>query len=448
MGRATTPATITNSSDAPSHGSKPLSVASISDRDVFAPKNHSMPYRNANGTQSPPSSLNPPPPASVPLVAPSDQTAAAQPPQPKQLALPFDRAAAARAPLPTRSTTTNCRLPPATAATLPTVENSDHPRSSSPTISSGSSSSSRSTHHSPPQRSCLGKFVDFDALIALHIHDEFVALVDGISSNLPRTKRLILGSYVTQLAVSLNLLDLSNTNMHIACHMEPLDIDWLHRMGIVTLNHGRATYTSPGPTVQSKKRKRRDTDESPRDTTSSTPATSDMPSSSRHFEDRLNRIESKLDRNPYSLPYTTGWISGPTCILYLADEASDRLEPKCPKFFQPIFRLLVVSIFGDDSVLQFGGGTLGHPWGNAPGAVANRVALEACVQARNEGAGYFRGVTPDIAVKFDDQALLIMFATAFPLCPGNGLASTLSMHITEQPTPFNISHNVFYAVES
>ena len=45
----------------------------------------------------------------------------------------------------------------------------------------------------------------------------------------------------------------------------------------------------------------------------------------------------------------------------------------------------LVSIFGDDSVLQFGGGTLGHPWGNAAGATANRVALEACVQARNEG---------------------------------------------------------------
>ncbi|KAL2923137.1 Ribulose bisphosphate carboxylase large chain, partial [Bienertia sinuspersici] len=28
---------------------------------------------------------------------------------------------------------------------------------------------------------------------------------------------------------------------------------------------------------------------------------------------------------------------------------------------------------------------LRNPWGNAPGAVANRVALEACVQARNEG---------------------------------------------------------------
>jgi ribulose-bisphosphate carboxylase large chain len=45
----------------------------------------------------------------------------------------------------------------------------------------------------------------------------------------------------------------------------------------------------------------------------------------------------------------------------------------------------LVSIFGDDAVFQFGGGTLGHPWGNAPGATANRVAVEACVQARNEG---------------------------------------------------------------
>jgi ribulose-bisphosphate carboxylase large chain len=45
----------------------------------------------------------------------------------------------------------------------------------------------------------------------------------------------------------------------------------------------------------------------------------------------------------------------------------------------------LVEIFGDDACLQFGGGTLGHPWGNAPGASANRVALEACTQARNEG---------------------------------------------------------------
>ncbi|HKJ88056.1 MAG TPA: form I ribulose bisphosphate carboxylase large subunit [Gammaproteobacteria bacterium] len=45
----------------------------------------------------------------------------------------------------------------------------------------------------------------------------------------------------------------------------------------------------------------------------------------------------------------------------------------------------LVTIFGDESVLQFGGGTLGHPWGNAAGAAANRVAVEACVEARNQG---------------------------------------------------------------
>jgi thioredoxin len=48
----------------------------------------------------------------------------------------------------------------------------------------------------------------------------------------------------------------------------------------------------------------------------------------------------------------------------------------------------LTEIFGDDSVLQFGGGTLGHPWGNAPGAVANRVALE--ITARHRGGGHKR----------------------------------------------------------
>jgi ribulose-bisphosphate carboxylase large chain len=40
---------------------------------------------------------------------------------------------------------------------------------------------------------------------------------------------------------------------------------------------------------------------------------------------------------------------------------------------------------GEDTVLQFGGGTIGHPMGIAAGATANRVALEAMVLARNEG---------------------------------------------------------------
>ena len=40
---------------------------------------------------------------------------------------------------------------------------------------------------------------------------------------------------------------------------------------------------------------------------------------------------------------------------------------------------------GEDVVLQVGGGTIGHPLGIAAGATANRVAVEAMIQARNEG---------------------------------------------------------------
>jgi ribulose-bisphosphate carboxylase large chain len=45
----------------------------------------------------------------------------------------------------------------------------------------------------------------------------------------------------------------------------------------------------------------------------------------------------------------------------------------------------LIELFGDDVILQFGGGTIGHPQGIQAGAVANRVALEAMVKARNEG---------------------------------------------------------------
>src|SRR5579863_2913150 len=44
---------------------------------------------------------------------------------------------------------------------------------------------------------------------------------------------------------------------------------------------------------------------------------------------------------------------------------------------------------GEDVVLQFGGGTIGHPMGVAAGATANRTAVELIVQARNEGRDYF-----------------------------------------------------------
>src|SRR6476659_2802972 len=45
----------------------------------------------------------------------------------------------------------------------------------------------------------------------------------------------------------------------------------------------------------------------------------------------------------------------------------------------------LIIYLGEDVVLQFGGGTIGHPQGIQAGATANRVALEAMVLARNEG---------------------------------------------------------------
>ncbi|MDA9982860.1 form I ribulose bisphosphate carboxylase large subunit [Gammaproteobacteria bacterium] len=45
----------------------------------------------------------------------------------------------------------------------------------------------------------------------------------------------------------------------------------------------------------------------------------------------------------------------------------------------------LIEYLGEDVVLQFGGGTIGHPMGIEAGAIANRVALEAMMLARNEG---------------------------------------------------------------
>jgi ribulose-bisphosphate carboxylase large chain len=49
---------------------------------------------------------------------------------------------------------------------------------------------------------------------------------------------------------------------------------------------------------------------------------------------------------------------------------------------------MLLNYLGDDVVLQFGGGTIGHPDGIQAGATANRVALESMVLARNEGRDY------------------------------------------------------------
>src|SRR6202142_3384683 len=50
----------------------------------------------------------------------------------------------------------------------------------------------------------------------------------------------------------------------------------------------------------------------------------------------------------------------------------------------------LIHYLGEDTILQFGGGTIGHPMGIQAGATANRVALEAMILARNEGRDYMR----------------------------------------------------------
>ena len=58
----------------------------------------------------------------------------------------------------------------------------------------------------------------------------------------------------------------------------------------------------------------------------------------------------------------------------------------------------LIHYLGEDVILQFGGGTIGHPMGIQAGAVANRVALEAMILARNEGRDYMTE-GPDILAK-------------------------------------------------
>jgi ribulose-bisphosphate carboxylase large chain len=48
----------------------------------------------------------------------------------------------------------------------------------------------------------------------------------------------------------------------------------------------------------------------------------------------------------------------------------------------------LIHYLGEDVILQFGGGTIGHPMGVAAGATANRTAVELIIQARNEGRDY------------------------------------------------------------
>jgi ribulose-bisphosphate carboxylase large chain len=88
---------------------------------------------------------------------------------------------------------------------------------------------------------------------------------------------------------------------------------------------------------------------------------------------RLTNLEVNL---PFGIFFEMDWASLRKCLPV----ASGGIH--CGQMHQLLYYL------GDDVILQFGGGTIGHPDGIQAGATANRVALEAIVLARNEGRDY------------------------------------------------------------
>mmetsp|Transcript_24543 Transcript_24543/g.61305 ORF Transcript_24543/g.61305 Transcript_24543/m.61305 type:complete len:489 (-) Transcript_24543:536-2002(-) len=88
-------------------------------------------------------------------------------------------------------------------------------------------------------------------------------------------------------------------------------------------------------------------------------------------------LETNLDINlPQGIFFAQDWASLRKCMPV----ASGGIH--CGQMHQ------LINYLGDDVVLQFGGGTIGHPDGIQAGATANRVALESMLIARNEGRDY------------------------------------------------------------
>jgi len=95
-------------------------------------------------------------------------------------------------------------------------------------------------------------------------------------------------------------------------------------------------------------------------------------------------LQTKNEMNlPQGIFFTQDWASLRKCLPV----ASGGIH--CGQMHQ------LLNYLGDDVVLQFGGGTIGHPDGIQAGATANRVALECMVLARNEGRD-FLGEGPQI----------------------------------------------------
>ena len=85
---------------------------------------------------------------------------------------------------------------------------------------------------------------------------------------------------------------------------------------------------------------------------------------------RLDKVEKNLLHGIY---FDQEWLSMPGVMPVASGGIHAGQMPQ------------LLSLLGEDTILQFGGGTIGHPDGVAAGATANRVAVEAMIQGRNEG---------------------------------------------------------------
>jgi ribulose-bisphosphate carboxylase large chain len=99
------------------------------------------------------------------------------------------------------------------------------------------------------------------------------------------------------------------------------------------------------------------------------------PNAVKGFYDTLLLTKLKENR-PLGIFFEMDWASLRKCLPV----ASGGIH--CGQMHQ------LTHLLGEDVVLQFGGGTIGHPDGIESGATANRVALESMLLAKNEGRNY------------------------------------------------------------
>merc|ERR1711965_133501 len=99
------------------------------------------------------------------------------------------------------------------------------------------------------------------------------------------------------------------------------------------------------------------------------------PNTVKGFYDAL-RLPYLKENRAFGLFFDMDWASLRKCMPV----ASGGIH--CGQMHQ------LTHLLGEDVVLQFGGGTIGHPDGIQAGATANRVAMEAMLLAKFEGVDY------------------------------------------------------------